>query len=68
MDEDSIYIQPGDTFEVTKDHDGYNAIRVQNTVWAEAPRWLNFGALDGDKRRQIDSLIDALEQLRNAKE
>lgn len=68
MDEEKIYITPGDTFEVVKDYDGYNAIRIQNSVWVEDPRWLHFGAIDGDKRRQIDGLIDSLVKLRDAKQ
>ncbi|MGP9651970.1 hypothetical protein ACT3TP_15970 [Glutamicibacter sp. AOP38-B1-38] len=64
MEQEGLYVEYGDTFKVTKDPDGYKAIRVNNSAWVEEPRWLHFGNIDGDKRRLIEDLIYALEQLR----
>ncbi|MGP5015569.1 hypothetical protein ACTXJX_17400 [Glutamicibacter ardleyensis] len=65
---DGINIQPGDTFKVTKDLDGYQAIKIMNTVWVEEPSWLTIGHINGDQRRQLDELIHALQQLRDSSE
>jgi hypothetical protein len=64
MDDDYISIGPGDECTVENDIDGYPAIRIQNRVWVEPPRWLLFGAADHDRDLHIDRLISALEQLR----
>lgn len=67
MDDDYISIQPGDHFTVEKDDDGYPAIKIENTVWVESPRWLLFHVGTRENRSQaIDELIGALVQLRDA--
>lgn len=70
MDEDYISIQNGDRFTVENDVDGRPAIKIQNTVWVEGPRWLLFGSVGGKDRRAevINELIEALIELRDAKE
>lgn len=69
MDEDYISIQNGDRFTVEKDVDGYPAIKIQNTVWVEEPRWLLMRvAGPHDRATSIDELIRALTELRDAKQ
>lgn len=66
MDDDYISIGPGDTITVTEDPDGYPAIKIQDTVFEEEPRWLLFHFPGGDQATRIDELIGALVELRDA--
>lgn len=64
MDDDYICIEPGDTFTVQEDRDGFPAVRIVNEVFAEGPRWLLFQHPDRERDARIDALIDALTELR----
>lgn len=68
MDDVYISIQNGDRFTVEPNTDGDLAIKIQNTVWVEDPRWI-FVSVAGahDRAAAIDELIAALTQLRDSK-
>lgn len=66
MDEDYLSITAGDTFSIATDQDGYPAVKIQNEIWAELPRWILAGEPgDYDQATRLDELIGALEQLRD---
>jgi len=57
-------ITNGDHVEVKKNEDGYPALRVQNTVWVEEPRWINFSVAGRhDNIRAVEDMIHALTTL-----
>lgn len=66
MDDDFISIGAGDSITVSEDQDGYPAIKIQDTVFGEPPRWLLFHFPGGDQQDRIDSLIGALTELRDS--
>lgn len=66
MDDDFISIEPGDRFEVAEDEDGYPAVRIQNTAFEEAPRWIRIGPLVSDQRRRVRELIYTLQEIEAA--
>jgi len=62
---DALSITNGDQVKVAKNEDGYPAIRIQNTVWVEEPRWINFSvAGKRDNLRAVDDMLHALTTLR----
>lgn len=65
MDETHISIGPGDGFVVTRDTDGYPAVKIQNKAFVEDSRWLLFNSPGPDQGRRINELIYALTQLRD---
>lgn len=67
MDETYISIQNGDHFTVEKNEDGAPAIKIQNTVWVEDPRWIFINVAGAHDRYQaIEELIAALVEVRDA--
>jgi hypothetical protein len=64
MDPEYISITPEYTFTVQNDPDGYPAVKIENKVFVEAPRWLIFSS--DERSAQIDALIDALTALRDS--
>lgn len=65
MDEDYISIGPGDTITLSTDPDGYPAVKIQDTVFGGAPRWILSPFSGHDQAARLDALIDALTQLRD---
>lgn len=66
MDDDYISISNGDHFTVEPDTDGYPAVKIQNTVFVEEPRWLLMRvAGTHDRTAAINQLIAALTELRD---
>lgn len=66
MDDDYISIQNGDEITVAKNSDGDLAVKIENKVWVEQPRWIHVSvAGDHDRTTAINNLIYALEQLRD---
>lgn len=62
--EEELNIQNGDQFKVVRHGDGW-AVRVQNTVWEEEPRYLSVNVAGAhDRDVAILDLIDALQALR----
>jgi len=59
----SFHIERGDKFTVTKDYDGYDAVKVTNSVWVEEPRWITVSAEDSDQEESVRSLANALTRL-----
>lgn len=67
MDE-GINITNGDRFTIEPHYDGEPGIKIQNAVWVEEPRWLDFSvAGKHDRESAINELIYALECLRDGK-
>jgi hypothetical protein len=62
---DDITITNGDRITVAKNEDGYPAVKIQNAVWVEEPRWLHFAVAGShDNDRAIDDMIAALSKLK----
>lgn len=64
MDHEYISITPEYGFTVQESPDGDLAVKIENKVFVEAPRWLIFSS--GERSAQIDALIGALAELRDA--
>lgn len=65
MGHEYISITPEYAFTVQEaPEDGDLAVKIENRVFEEAPRWLIFS--NDERSAQIDALIDALTELRDA--
>lgn len=64
MEETLITVDYGDKISVAPNLDGEAAVKIENTAFVESPRWISVGMTGEDRRRAIDELIDALNQLR----
>ena len=59
-----IGVERGDKFTVTRDYDGYPAVRIENQVWAgEEDRWITVSATDYDQEHNVRDLAAALVKL-----
>jgi len=67
VDDDIINLTNGDKITVEKNPNGDLAVKVENAVWVEPPRWIEVSVHGKHDREQlINDLIGALEQLRDA--
>lgn len=63
MDHEYISITPEYAFTVQESPDGDLAVKIENRVFVEAPRWLIFST--SERNAQIDALVGALTALRD---
>lgn len=63
MDHEYISITPEYAFTVQESPDGDLAVKIENRVFVEAPRWLIFST--DERNAQIDALVGALTALRD---
>lgn len=63
MDNECISITPEYAFTVQESPDGDLAVKIENRVFVEAPRWLIFST--DERNAQIDALVGALTALRD---
>lgn len=63
MDHEYISITPEYAFTVQESPDGDLAVKIENRVFVEAPRWLIFST--DERNAQIDALVGALIALRD---
>lgn len=67
MREQWIGVEPGDTFTVAEDEDGYPAVRIANRVWAgEENRWITASGFGHDAERDVRALAAALIKMADA--
>lgn len=64
--EDGLTIINGDCITIEPAHDGELSIKISDAVFGAEARWLHI-AVEGrhDRDKAIDSLIDALSELRD---
>lgn len=65
MENNDITVSYGDKITVAPNPDGELAVKLQNTAFDEAARWLNVRMSGHDRLHAIDDLIDALKRLRD---
>lgn len=68
MEDDQICVSYGDKIRVGPNLDGELAVKIENSAFGEAPRWLSINMSGYDRLQAIEELIGALNRLRDAEQ
>lgn len=66
MEDHHIYVSYGDKISVAPNLDGELAVKIENSAFVEPARWFNIKMSGYDRLHAIETLIGALNRLRDA--